>query len=118
MKKILRSFNHAFQGIRICIGAEINFTIQVLIAGIVFFALFIFPLAKWEICIVVLCIGIMLALEMLNSAIEQLADIVAPEFHIGIKKVKDIAAGATLVFAIVCLAIGMLIFLPKLSTII
>jgi diacylglycerol kinase len=92
---------------------EINFTIQLFIAGIISAAIFIFPLAKWEIGILILCIGIMLALEMLNTAIEQLANIVTPEFHIGIKKVKDIAAGAALLFAIVCVAIGMLVFLPK-----
>ena len=59
------------------------------------------------------CIAFVIAMEMLNTAIEKLCDVVHQEVHPGIKKVKDIAAGAVLISAIFSLITGLIIFLPK-----
>ena len=59
------------------------------------------------------CIAFVIAMEMLNTAIEKLCDVVHRDIHPGIKKVKDIAAGAVLVSAIFSLITGLIIFLPK-----
>jgi diacylglycerol kinase len=52
-------------------------------------------------------------MEMLNTAIEKLCDVVHKEIHPGIKKVKDIAAGAVLIAAFCSVITGAVIFLPK-----
>ncbi len=62
---------------------------------------------------VLLCSGSVLCLEMLNSALEKLADIVEPAFHPQIKIVKDVAAGAVLLASIMSAIIGTIIFLPE-----
>ena len=59
------------------------------------------------------CIAFVIAMEMLNTALEKLCDVVHQEVHPGIKKVKDIAAGAVLISAIFSLITGLIIFLPK-----
>ena len=62
---------------------------------------------------IIVCIAFVLAMEMINTAIEKLSDVVQQGFHPGIKKVKDIAAGAVLVAAMGSLFVGAVIFLPK-----
>jgi undecaprenol kinase len=55
----------------------------------------------------------MIALELVNSAIERVVDLASPDIHPLAKEAKDIAAGAVLVFAAASAIIGLLIFLPK-----
>lgn len=59
-------------------------------------------------------ISVVIVAEILNSAIEKLADVVSPGFHPKIKIVKDLAAAAVLVAACLALAVGSIIFIPKL----
>ncbi len=59
-------------------------------------------------------ISAVIVAEILNSAIEKLADVVSPDFHPKIKIVKDLAAAAVLVAAFLALAVGAIIFIPKL----
>jgi diacylglycerol kinase len=59
------------------------------------------------------CFGLVISLEMINSAIENLVDLVSPEYNKLAGKAKDIAAGAVLVAAICAAIVGLIIFLPK-----
>jgi Diacylglycerol kinase len=63
---------------------------------------------------VLFCIGLVISLEMINSAIERYCDLVTTDFHPGIKVIKDVAAGAVLVASITSLIIGLIIFIPAL----
>lgn len=63
---------------------------------------------------VIVLIGLVLSAEAVNSAIEALADVVSPNYHEGIKRTKDLAAGAVLILAICAAIIGLMIFVPKL----
>ncbi|HBK94801.1 MAG TPA: diacylglycerol kinase, partial [Porphyromonadaceae bacterium] len=58
-------------------------------------------------------IGLVLALEAVNTSIETLADLVSKERNATIKKVKDLAAAGVLLAAMAALAVGVLVFLPK-----
>jgi len=79
----------------------------VLIAGA------IFRISTGEWIAVVFCIGLVFALELINSAIENIADFITIERNETIKKVKDLSAGAVLAAAIASAIIGLIIFLPK-----
>ena len=59
------------------------------------------------------CIGLVVSLEMVNSTIEKICDHVNPHIHPSIKIIKDIAAGAVLWSALISAIIGLIIFLPK-----
>jgi diacylglycerol kinase len=54
-----------------------------------------------------------IALELINSAIENIADFVSPKQDTKIKKIKDLSAGAVLFSAIISVIIGLIVFLPK-----
>lgn len=111
--KLLRSFLFAFAGIRSAFGSEVNFRIHT-VAGILALSLSaVLKISTTEWILVCFCIAFVLVAELLNTALEKLCDAVHPDVHPGIKKVKDMAAGAVLIAALFSIAAGMIIFLPK-----
>ena len=112
LRKYLRSFGYAFEGI-ITAGKEQNLKSHIVSAIIVILASYLTGLSRMEWYIVLLLIALMFALEMMNTAIERVVDLASPEIHPLAKQAKDIAAGAVLVFALFSAIIGLLIFLPK-----
>jgi len=113
MNKRLQSFGYAFRGIRDVFGSEANMKIHIGITILVILcgAFFEISLTEWMFCL--LCIGLVVGAEMMNTAIENVVDLASPEQHPLAGKAKDIAAGAVLICAIVSVIIGLLIFLPK-----
>ncbi|MBR4134401.1 MAG: diacylglycerol kinase family protein [Bacteroidales bacterium] len=114
LKARLDSFKNAWRGVTVFVRQEHNawihctMTVLVIIAGL----LFCISTAEW--IAVIFAIGLVLAAEAVNSAIERLSDVVQPEKDERIRDVKDISAGAVLVCAITAAFIGIIIFLPKL----
>lgn len=74
---------------------------------------FIFSIEPLEWCAVLICIGGVLMAEAFNTAIERLANRVTRERDPLIGAAKDVAAGAVLLFVIASVAVGLIIFLPK-----
>jgi undecaprenol kinase/diacylglycerol kinase (ATP) len=113
IKKRIKSFSHAFNGLRILIKEEHNARIHflALIAVVVAGFFFKISLPEWISITVVSCIVI--SAEIFNSSIENIADFISPQKHAQIKKIKDLSAAAVLVAAIAALITGLLIFLPK-----
>lgn len=113
-KKQVRSFKYAWKGIASCVGKEQNLSFH-LIATVVVVAMgFFFGITRMEWIAVVGCIGLVIAAELANSAIEKLVDLVSPTRHPLAGQVKDIAAGAVLVCAIASAIIGLIVFVPYL----
>lgn len=109
-----KSFKYAFNGLKLFFINEHNGRIH-LFAAIVAIALsFCLRLSAYEWIAVLLVIAMVIIAEIINSAIEKLADVVSPEYHPKIKTVKDLAAAGVLVAAFLAVAVGLIIFLPKL----
>jgi undecaprenol kinase len=106
------SFSFAIYGIRTAIKQERNLRIHCCISLIVIMASVAFSISSTEWVLVLLAIGGMIALELVNSSIERLVDLVTQEFHPLAKQAKDFAAGAVLSFAVISVIIGMIIFVP------
>ncbi len=114
---LLKSFGYAFAGIKAAIMTERNMRIHLVISIFVILAGAWLPLSTIEWIFVLIAIGGMLALELINSAIERIVDLVTADYHLLAKAAKDMAAGAVLVYAIMCVIIGLIIFLPKILSI-
>ena len=71
---------------------------------------------EWSV-VLILC-GLVISLELINTAIENAVDLVTKEYNEKAKNAKDIAAGAVLFSAIIAAIIGFIIFLPKIINII
>ncbi|PLR78123.1 diacylglycerol kinase [Bacillus sp. V3-13] len=111
---VFRSFLYAFAGIRSAFINETNVKIHLCIAVFVIGAGIFFSLSPLEWLVVLFAIGGMLSLELINTAIERAVDLVTEEEHPLAKEAKDIAAGAVLVYAVLSVVAGLIIFIPKL----
>ncbi len=113
ISKRLKSFSFAFNGLKILVQEEHNAWIHIFVAVCVLIAGFLLQISIIEWIIIVLCIGLVFALELINSAIENLADFVSPQKNEIIKKVKDLSAAAVLIAAFCSVIVGLVVFLPK-----
>lgn len=118
MRRLLRSFGFAGQGLRYCAGREKNFQVHCILAVLVIITGFVLKISLQEWIIVSMCIAAMLAFEMLNTAIEHLCNIVQPASHPTVKIIKDVSAGAVFLIALMSVVCGAIIFLPKILAII
>lgn len=106
------SFKHAFWGIWIALKEEPSLKFHFLIATLVIILGFYLNISKIEWMIVTLTIGIVISLELTNTAIEEVVNSFVQDVHPAAKKAKDVAAGAVLIASITALIIGLIIFLP------
>jgi diacylglycerol kinase len=113
-RKRLKSFSHAFSGLRGIILREHNFRIHLLAALLAVILGVVLHLSPGEWTALVLVIVMVFVAEILNSALEALSDIISPEHHKSVKRAKDYAASAVLLAALASLVVGGILFLPKL----
>jgi len=116
--KFILSFKYAFRGIYFTLRTQLNAKIHIFVALIVIFLGFLLKISNIEWCIILICIGIVLSAEIMNTAIEQIVDLVSPEYNKLAGNAKDAAAGAVLILAICSVIIGIIIFLPKIKILI
>jgi diacylglycerol kinase (ATP) len=110
----IRSFGYAFRGIGTLLATQPNARIH-LVATVAAVALgLILHISSGEWLAIILSIALVWTAEGLNTALELLADRVAPEQHPLVGKAKDAAAAAVLLAAAGALAAGLIVFLPKL----
>ena len=113
MLKFFKSFGYASEGISHAFKSERNFRVHIIAATIVVVASILTGLSMFEWLIILVLIGGMLALEMVNSAIERTVDAITVNRNPLAKQAKDLAAGAVFIFAITSAVIGLFIFIPK-----
>lgn len=112
-QSLLKSFANAFAGIAYFFANDRNGKIHLAITVIVIAASLALQVSTIEWMVVLLCIALVIGLEMLNSALEKLCDLVEPNYHPTIKMIKDVSAAAVVLSAIISVVIGIIIFLPK-----
>ncbi len=107
------SVGHALDGIQYTVGHERNFRIEIFFALMVTVMSYVFKVTIVEWAILVLTIGIVLALELVNTAIERAVDLVTKDYLELARIAKDVAAGSVFIMSMFSVVIGILIFLPK-----
>lgn len=103
----------AITGLFTVLREEVNIKIHLIISLVVVMAGIFFDLLIIEWIAVALAIVAVLALEMINSAVERICNFISPEKHEQIKKIKDIAAGSVLLAAGFAFIVGVPVFGPK-----
>lgn len=114
IKERVHSFVYAFNGLKILFREEHNARIHLAITIMAILAGIFFRLSAMEWIIICLLIGFVFAMELLNSALENLCDYVSPEYSEMVKKVKDLAAAGVLIAAITSIIAGSILFITKL----
>lgn len=112
------SFKYAARGIKYAWKTEQNFRTEVVIAAVVTFFMFIFPLRLIEQVLLGLLIIWILTLELINTVFERTMDMIKPKIHPYVKTIKDLMAGAVLISAAGAAVLGIIIFYPYLRNLI
>ena len=112
-KSLKVSFYHAYEGICYTVIRERNMHIHIIMALLVILGGAIFQISyeEWLVCLTL--IALVISLELLNTAVESVVDLITTNDNPLAKVAKDSAAGAVLVSAIISAVIGVVIFLPK-----
>lgn len=114
LKRLRYSFSHSFDGLRFALANEQNMRIHLTAAIAVVVCGFVLRISagQWLVCL--LMIGLVMAAELFNTAIEATIDLSMPQHHALAKSAKDVAAAAVLILSIVAAIIGLVIFIPQL----
>ena len=112
-KRLFRSFKYAFTGILKAYKTEQNLVIHTIVMALVLGVSWYFKISQVELMFIILSIGLVISLELVNTAIENTVDMAMPNMHPLAKNAKDIASGAVLFGCITAVAIGLIIFIPK-----
>lgn len=114
IRKHTISFKHAFDGVVWAFRTQPNYTIHFFLSILALFLGVVLRISYVEFLIIIVLIGLGLAIETINTAIEKVCDAVDKSFNEDIKIAKDVAAGAMLIFAWMAIIVAGIIFLPKL----
>jgi diacylglycerol kinase len=113
MRRRAASFGFAFRGVWSALRTEIHLQLHAAATVVVIGLGLYFGLERWEWVAVSVAIGAVWSAELVNTAIETIVNLVSPEYHPLAGRAKDVAAGAVLVMAVAALAVGLLIFGPR-----
>ncbi|MEK7156600.1 MAG: diacylglycerol kinase [Patescibacteria group bacterium] len=112
LKKKLQNVPPSWRALKLLWSEELSFRVLAICGAVVIGLAYFFGVTQSEFLILILVIGAVLAVEALNTALEELCDHVTPEEHPHIGRVKDLGSGATLLMIIAALATGLIIFVP------
>jgi diacylglycerol kinase len=113
-RNLPEAFRFAFSGLWYTLCTQRNMRIHLVIAGVVTAVGVWLRLSAERWAIIVLTSGLVLVSEMANTVIENLVDLVCPEYHPLAKVVKDVMAGAVVLAAVIAVIVGLLILGPPL----
>ncbi|XVJ66663.1 MAG: diacylglycerol kinase family protein [Lacibacter sp.] len=109
----MKSFHYALQGLLSAVRSEKNMRIHIAAAMLVIAAGIFFKVSQTEWMILLFCISFVIAMELMNTALEYVCNAAVPQFHPFIRHAKDMAAAAVLVLAVASAITGGIIFIPK-----
>lgn len=118
LKSRIRSFGYALAGLKVFFRTEHNAWIHLSATIGVIIISFLLNISALEWVGVLFAIGLVLSAEAFNTCFEKLADRLLPYQDETVRQVKDVAAGAVLITAIIAVVIGLIIFLPKIIALI
>ncbi len=115
MRGLRASFRAAWRGFLYVFRCERTFRVMVAVALCVFVAVGTLPLSSFERLTLVLVTGLILVLELLNTTVERLVDLLKPRLSAYVRDVKDMMAATVLVASVFAFLVGMIVLLPHLT---
>ncbi len=113
LRPLAKSFEFAFQGVKTAIKNEPNFRIHLTfaVAALLLAILLKFNIYEW--LLLLFTISFVLILELFNTTLEAIVNLVSPEIRPQAKIAKDVSAAAVLLAATASIIVGLSLFLPK-----
>lgn len=116
LRKFFRSFVYASKGVINLFKTEQNARFHLIVASITAVLVYFLKLTRIEATLIFFAFVMVLAIEIINTAIEKLLDIVHPDNHQSIEFIKDAMAGAVLIASIIAFVVGILVFYPHIAS--
>jgi undecaprenol kinase len=113
IRSLPQSFRFAFGGIKEAVKNEPNFRIHITFAVAALFAAFVLGCTTYEWLLLLFTIAFVLILELFNTSMESIVNLVSPEIRPQAKIAKDVSAAAVLLGAFISVVVGIVLFLPK-----
>lgn len=114
VKRLFKSFGYALHGLVKTFKEEQNLQVQTIAAVIVIVLAFFLKVKRLEWVILILVITLVILMEIANSAVERIADVLRPRINSYVKEIKDITAAAVMIASLAAIVIGVIIFYPYL----
>ncbi len=108
-----KSFSYAIEGIKEAFKKEPNLRTHFLIAFLVILVALLLGFSIIEWAVLIITIFFVLTLELLNTAVESIVDLISPEIKSEAKVAKDVSAAVVLFASVLSVIIGAILFLPK-----
>ena len=118
LKRLAKSFHNAFRGVINLLSNEQNARIHATAAILVGICAYLLEVTRVEAAVLFMAVIMVFAIEILNTAIEKICDVVHPDDNKKIEYIKDGMAGAVLISAIIAIVVAILIFLPHIRVLI
>lgn len=112
-KRLIRSFRYALEGIYLGLKVDHNLKLHFIVAIIVMLGAFFLQVSEFEFLFIMLAITFVIFAELINTAIEELTNLVVQEHRKEAKIAKDVSAAAVLFAAFFAVIVAVIIFLPK-----
>lgn len=115
LKRLRKSFRYAFKGLGKIFKEEQNLRFQFFAALAVLPLGAVFGISKIEWAILILSITLVIAMEVVNSAVERISDVLKPRLNGYVKEIKDIMAAGVMIASLSAVIIGLIVFWPYLA---
>jgi len=113
--KVGKSFYYAGQGLRTSLKNEPNLRIHFLAATLALILGAVLKLSTYEWLLLTFTIFYVITLELLNTVLEAIVDLVSPEIKGYAKVAKDVSAAMVLLAAFMSIIVAMVLFIPKMK---
>lgn len=113
MLRFIKSFQYAFAGWGFLLRTQVNAWVHLLATIVLFILCCFFQLSTTELILLLIATASVWAAELFNTAIEQIIDLLHPQHHPRVGRIKDLAAAAVLVTALSAIGVAAFIFIPK-----
>lgn len=117
MRRFIRSVRHAVRGVRYAGESEQNFRLEIIAATLVVVLMFLLPVTSQDRALLVVVIVAVLVLELVNTSIERVVDMLKPRVHPYARIAKDVMAAAVLISSLGAVIIGGIVLGPYLLAI-
>lgn len=110
IKRLAKSFQHAWHGLVKVVKEEQNFRVELGVAVVVMIMALALKVSRIEFIILILVSALVLIMEIVNSAVEAISDALKPKLDIYVKQIKDMVSAGVMMAAITAAIIGIIIF--------
>lgn len=114
ISRLCKSFIYAWRGLCKTFKEEQNLQIQAMVGLLVLAMAWYFQISRWEWIVIVLIVILVILMELANSAVERITDVLKPRLNGYVKEIKDIMAAGVLVASLTAVIVGWIIFCPHL----